>query len=161
MSFVQPVLSFWIFFSSSFFFFFRKKTKQNFLKWTEGGAYRCDSERSRGPWVSCWLGAWGAGTGRRGWSAHFFTRCCCCSPGLYIECPLRCSLCRGAERRTCPRTSRCLVCVREMACTAGREIRWVKTGPQQKAFKKCFYVAISTSWTGCELTSQEHANASQ
>lgn len=49
-----------------------------------------------------------------------FTHWCCCSPGLYTECLLRCSPSRGAGRRTCPRTSRCLACGHEMACTVGQ-----------------------------------------
>lgn len=47
----QPVLSF-RFFSSFFFSIWKNKTKQKILKWTEGGAYRYDSERRRGPWVT-------------------------------------------------------------------------------------------------------------
>lgn len=57
---------------------------------------------------------------------------CCCSPGLYIECPLRCSLCQGAGPHTCPHTNRCPVCVREMACTVGQKVRnWQVNGFRQ------------------------------
>lgn len=52
-----------------------------------------------------------------------FTRCCCCFRGLYTECLHRCSLCRGAERHTCPRTSRCLSCVHEMVYTESQKTR--------------------------------------
>lgn len=64
----------------------------------------------------------GGGVGVKG-GPPLFTRCCCYSPGLYIECPLRCSLCQGAEHHTCPHTSRCLVCGHEMACTVGEKTR--------------------------------------
>lgn len=98
----------WIFF---FLFFFNLKKQKSC---SESGAYRCDSERRCGPWVTWWLG--GRGVGVEG-GPPLFTRCCC-SPGLYTECPLHCNLSPGAERHTCPHTSRCLVCDREMACTA-------------------------------------------
>lgn len=65
------------------------------------------------------VGGWGGVEGGR----PLFTRCCCCLPGLYIECPLRCSPFQEAEPHTCPHTSRCLFCVREMACTAGQNTR--------------------------------------
>lgn len=106
-------------------FFQFEKTKQNkkILKWTEGGAYGCDSERRRGPWVT-WLRLVVVMVGEVGVEGGpalpLFTHCCCCSPGLYTECPRRCSLCRGAEHRICPHTSRCLACGHEMACTVGK-----------------------------------------
>ena len=126
VSFFQPVLSFGFF--SLFFLFFPPIWKNKNLE-VNGG-------RS----LQVWFGeeAWTLGhvvvrgTGDKGVVGGpllFFTRCCCCSPGLYTECPLRCSLCPGAGRHTCPRTSRCLACGREMVCTAGqRTDKWVREG---------------------------------
>lgn len=65
---------------------------------------------------------WEEGVGSSGVIRPIFTRCCCCFRGLYTECLLHCSLCRGAERHTCPHTSRCLVCVPEMVYTENRFI---------------------------------------
>lgn len=65
---------------------------------------------------------WEEGVGSSGVIRPIFTRCCCCFRGLYTECLLHCSLCRGAERHTCPHTSRCLVCVPEMVYTESRFI---------------------------------------
>lgn len=65
---------------------------------------------------------WEEGVGSSRVIRLIFTRCCCCFRGLYTECLLHCSLCQGAERHTCPHTSRCLVCVPEMVYTENRFI---------------------------------------
>lgn len=44
-----------------FFFLFFQFEKTKLLKCTEGGAFRCDSESRRGPWVTWWF--WGGGVG--------------------------------------------------------------------------------------------------
>lgn len=51
--------------------------------------------------------------------ARILTRCCCCFPDPCTGCCRRCSRCRAAARRICPRTSRCLACGHGMVCTAG------------------------------------------
>lgn len=110
----------------SFFLFFsiwnKKKKRSKTVEENRGRSVQLWFREAHGPWVTLWFWDWEGG-GRAGdWSAPlFFTRCCCCSPSPYIECPLRCSLCRGAEPRTCPHTSRCPVYVHEMACTARRK----------------------------------------
>lgn len=110
-----------LFFCLDFFLFFsiwNKKKKQDC--WRKQRAERT-AVIQRGARALGHVVVLGLGRGGRAgdWSAPlFFTRCCCCSPSPYIECPLRCSLCQGAEPRTCPHTSRCPVYVHEMACTA-------------------------------------------
>lgn len=100
----------WIFF---FLFFQFEKTK--ILKWERSIQVWFREE----VWALGHMVVRGRGLGVEG-GPPLFTRCCC-SPGLYTECPLHCNLSREAELRTCLHTSRYLVCDHEKACTVGQK----------------------------------------
>lgn len=109
----------WIFFSSIFFFQVEKKKKT--LEVNGGRSIQVWFREE--VWALGHVVVRGRGVGLSRVVHPYFTRCCCCSPGLYIECPLRCSPCQGAGRHICPHTSRCLACGHEMACTVGQKKR--------------------------------------